>query len=377
MKKFILLALFLIFLIPPVSAEESIQDIVKNLYKEQKYDDIIKYADLSEEYPSEALYYIGLAFYMKSEDAKCLKYLDMCLQKDSLNSDAHFIKGKTYYYMSNLTEAINSIQKAIKIDSNRSIFYSGLGDVYEHKNELDTALKYYLISYDLEDTPDRTYFMLSQIYGNLNLSDKALEYSYIAKEKLSKKSDQYILVLYNIGLLQYLSGNYEKAEESLLELLSIKPDDYMSMPKLIQVYYAQKKYELAIPLKESLYKAREEGLLDQSMSFMFCFDQFKWEGKNIQVHERYDEPEGELYYKHLFYILDDENNIEYRIQTENSPILVSTDGGKYFLGMNKGETHYTFNVVFKEDFDYDELRQTVIAVLDGKLKPATSSKVSR
>ncbi len=373
MQKMLLLFMFIILSAPKLFAEEDVGEVFKNLYAEQNYDEILKHLDESEDYSSKALYYFGMAYYMKSDDQNCLKYLNKCIDKDSSNLDAYFIIGKTYYYMSEYEKSILNIRKAISIDSTRSIFYSGLADTYLELQNTDSALKYYQISYDLGDAPEQTYFMLPQVYGALNMNDKVIEYSYIAKEQIARDTDRYLIVLYNIGLFEYLAHNYDKAEDALVELLSIKPDDYLSIPKLIQVYYAKKKYDMAKPLKEVLYEAEKKGLLNEPMDFMFCFDQFTWNGKHIQVHERYAEPDGKLYYKHLFYILDEDENIEFRIQTENSPILVSMGTGKYLLGMNKGDMHYTFNIGFGEDFNYEELKQAVIDILDGKIKPGASS----
>lgn len=108
---------------------------------------------------------------------------------------------------------------------------------------------------------------------------------------------------------------------------------------------------------------------------MYCFDQFSWKDKQIQAFERFEEgPSKDIYMKHLFYVVDKNDHIEFRIQTEYSPVSVENGGAKYLLCMTKGNKHYTYKIGFNDDFDYDDMKKSVIDVLDGKLKPVAGSQ---
>lgn len=157
-------------------------------------------------------------------------------------------------------------------------------------------------------------------------------------------------------------------------MIEFAPNDYQSFAKLIQIYYGKKEYEKTKPLKEKLYKAYEQGKLSDNLKSMFCFDQFEWNGKLILAYERFAVKEGELYYKHIFYIPNDKGETEFTIQTENSPISIELGGSKYVLGMDKGGTHSTFNYGFDENLNYEDLKKTVILVLDEKIKAGASSR---
>ena len=366
----------LTFLSLMVMAQDDQTTELKGLYENQKYDEIIdRYASEAKKHPAKAIYYIGMAYYMKMDDNNCAKYMAMSIDKDPTDSDAHFIKGMTYNYMAQFDNAIKSFNKAIELNNTSSDYYSGLGDSYFNLDNLDKALEAYQKAIKQEKTSDRPFSMIPQIYNSLNQKDKALEAFYIAKNKISKETDSYITVLYNIGLLELLGESYEKAETAFTELVEQVPNDYHSYAKLIQIHYARKQYDKVKPLREKLYDAYGEGLLKDDMKDMFCFDQFKWNDKLIQVFERFAEPEGELYYKHLFYVVNKGDEVECRIQTENSVISVEFGGPKYILGMDKGNTHSTFNVGFNEDFKYEDLKSTVIDILEGKLKIAASSRL--
>ncbi|REG86022.1 tetratricopeptide repeat protein [Winogradskyella sediminis] len=359
-------------------AQDQLATELEVALNEEQYDKIIgEHADKANDYSAKAIYYIGMAYYMKADDDNVLKLMDLSIQKDSTDPDAYFIKGMTYNYMGQFDNAISSFNKAIALNSNDSNYYSGLGDAFISQDKLDQALSAYTTATEKHKPIERPFTMIPQIYAELNQPDKALDAFYKSKDMISIESDSYIIALYNIGLYEFLKKEYTKSEIAYKELLERVPNDYGSYAKLIQVYYGQKEYDKAVPLKEKLYIAYNEGKLKDSLKTQFCFDQFEWNGKLIFVYERFEENEGELYYKHIFYVTNDKGETEFTIQTENSPISIELGGSKYVLGMDKNGTHSTFRYGFEEDFDYDDLKKTVILVLEEKIKAGASSRKSK
>ncbi len=356
-------------------AQEQITTELKKAYGDEKYDLIIsEHSTNASEHPAKAIYYIALAYYMKADDSNVLKLLDLSIAKDNTDPDVYFIKGMTLNYTGQFDKAIESFNKAIKLDSTNTNYYSGLGDSYISQEKNEKALSAYLTATEKNDPIDRPFTMIPQIYAELNQPDKALDAYYKSLKKISKESDSYINALYNIGLYELLNKDYEKSEIALKELIQLAPNDFHSYAKLIQVYYGKNEYEKAKPLREKLYQAYDQGILKDDLREMFCFDQFNWNDKLIQVFERFAVREGELYYKHLFYVVNNYGEIEFRIQTENSPVSIKQGGPKYVLGMDKDGTHSTFRYGFEENFDYDNLKQKVILVLEEKIKPGASSR---
>ena len=356
-------------------AQDKITDELKSLSDSEQYDKIIKeYAPKSKDYSAKSLYYIGFAYYMTEDDNNCIKFMDLSIGKDAKDPAPHYIKASTLNYMGKYNDAIKSFQAAIGIKADDAKSYSGLGDSYNQLGKKDLALEAYKKATEQENCPNSAYSMIAQIYYDLKENDKALEAFYVAKSKISKKSDSYINVLFNIGLFESLKGNYEKAEPAFVELLQLDPKDYHSYAKLIQIYYARKDYENAKPYKDKLYEAHRKGELTDNLKDMFCFDQFDWNGKKIMVFERYEnENKGEIYEKHIFNIIDSKGNIEYTIQTEFSPISVEFGGTKYILCAWKDNVHINYGLGFNDDFKYDDLKKTVMEVLNGKIKPAATT----
>lgn len=369
MKKILTTIILTIFCLT-IFAQNNITDELKTLSENKQFDKIIgQYATTSKDYPAKSLYYIGLAYYMKGDDANCIKFMDLSIDKDSKDPVPHYIKASTLNYMSRYNEAINCFQTAISLKPDDAEFYSGLGDSYYQLKKNDLALAAYKKATAQEKCPDRPYSMIAQIHSELKEDDKALEAFYIAKSEISKESDSYINALYNIGLLESLKGNYDKAESAFLELIQLAPNDYHSYAKLIQIYYQRKDYEKAKPYKDKLYEAHKNGELKDNLKDMFCFDQFKWNDYLVQVFERYEnENKSRIYNKHIFYVVDKTNQIVLRIQTEFSPISIELSGPKYLLCANKGATHYNPGIGFNDDLKYENLKAAAIKLMEKYMK---------
>lgn len=353
-----------------IFAQDKIIDELKTLSDNKQYDKIIEqHASKSNEYSAKSLYYIGLAYYMKEDDNNCIKFMDLSINKDSKDPAPHYIKASTLNYMGKYNEAIKCFQTAINVKSDDAEFYSGLGDSYYQLEKFDLALENYKKATEQNKCPDRPYSMIAQIYSDLKQNDKALEAFYNAKSKISNQSNSYINALFNIGLLESLKGNYEKAEPVFVELLQLDPTDFHSYAKLIQIYYHRKEYEKAKPYKDKLYEAHKKGLLKDNLKDMFCFDQFKWNDHLIQVFERYEnENKGDIYNKHIFYVIDNSDKIVLRVQTEFSPISIELGGPKYLLCANKGGTHYNPGIGFNDDLKYDNLKTEAIKLFEKYMK---------
>lgn len=352
-----------------IAAQDKITDELKILSENKEYDKIIEHAAKSKDYSARSLYYIGLAYYMKENDKDCIRFMDLSIDKNAKDPAPHYIKGSTLNYMGKYSEAAKCFQTAISLNSEDAVFYSGLGDSYYHLEKNELALEAYRTATEKNGCPDRPYSMIAQIYSDLKENDKALEAFYIAKSKISKESDSYTNALFNIGVLESLKGNYDKAEPLFIELIQLDPTDYHSYAKLIQVYFHRKEYDKVKPYKDKLYEAHKSGKLKDNLKDMFCFDQFKWNDYLVQVFERYEnENKGAIYNKHIFYVIDNAGEIVFRVQTEFSPVSVELGGPKYILCANKGSIHYNAGIGFNDDFKYDNLKSAAIKMIERYVK---------
>jgi len=371
-----ILVLFGLFIVFTGFGQESITEDIRSLYQRNEFDSLLeKYAQDYEDLSDSALHYLGLSCYNTEDDENCLHFLKLSLAKDSNNPEAYFYIGMTHNYMSNYDKAINAFLTAIEFNSEDGKSHCGLGDSYYNQKEPLKALIAYQNAVNTKRAPDRAYMMIAQIYTNMGLDAEALKSYYLAKTKISKETTSYVNCLYNIGLYELSGKQYENAKITYSELIEISPNDEEIIKKLIQVYYAQGDYSKAEPLKRRLYSIHSRQPKQAKTKKMFCFDQFEYLGKNVVAYEYFDNPAGTLYYKHIFYILDEAGQVDYSVQTENSTISEEMGGPKYLLGKSSSYGHNTYSIGFEEDFHYDDLKDAVKKVIDGSTQPASYSRI--
>lgn len=262
MKKVFLLLLIVCSSWAAFAQEDSIDVKIEAAYDNREFDQIItKYGEKGVDYSAESLFYIGMAYYMKSQDEKCLQFMDRCIAKNDSFPNSYYIKGETLNSMSKFAEAIPLFEKAISLDDSDADYYTGMGDSYLNLEKPEKALEFYLKATQKEKIRDRPYAMLGHVYSDLGQKDKALAAFYAAKEEIANDSDYYFSVMFNIGLYEYLNKNYDKSELAYKTLHEQNPDDYELCEKLIQVYYGKKEYDKAKPYKDKLYEGYEAGKL--------------------------------------------------------------------------------------------------------------------
>ncbi|WP_196885055.1 tetratricopeptide repeat protein [Aureivirga sp. CE67] len=369
MKKIIITICVLMFSVS-IFAQNSMDKKLEELYLEEKYDELIKnYASKDEDYSGEAYYYIGKAYYMKSDDTNCIKYMDLSIEKNPMAADAFYFKGKSFQYLDQYEKSLEFLKKAEELNNTISVYQSSIGDSYYNLKKYDEAIEYYKKATKHEKVDKRPFSMLGQIYSEKNKNEEALKYYYLAKEKDQTKAEEYANTVFNIGLLELLSKNYDKAEKAFAEVLELVPNDYHAVAKMIQVYYAKKQYEKAEPFREILYDAKKKNLLPEFMSDKFCFYQFDWKEYLVQVFERYENrSSGGIYYKHIFYVVNKSGDIEFTVQTEFSPVAMELENIKYLLCSQKGSIHGNSGIGFNDGFDFDDLKSAAIKYMENLTK---------
>jgi tetratricopeptide (TPR) repeat protein len=368
--KQLLITLFIGLITIPMHAQET-DDTLKLLTEHKQYKKIIEdYSKNYENLSAKALYYIGQAYYMLEEDQACLKFMDLSIQKNNQDPGPFFIKASTLNYMGKYDDAIKHFKEAIKLNPKDEQSYTGLGDAYYQKEELAHAAEYYEDAIKFPHCPERTFYMLGQTYSGLKDNKKALEAYYLVKDKANPTSQYYMNSLFNIGLLELMKKNYPKAEEVFKEIIRVSPQDCYAYSKLIQIYYHYQDYKKAEPLKEVLYTAYHQGKLKgTNLEDMFCIDQFDWKNYKVMAFERYEnENKGKIYYKHLFYVRDENDKTVLRVQTEYSPISVELNGPAYLLCVNQDATHFNPGIGFSEDYSYKDIKSASLKLFEEFIK---------
>ena len=201
------------------------------------------------------------------------------------------------------------------------------------------------------------------------------------------KADPYDrLSLYNLGLMNYLEGEYKFAINYWVRLKDLEPNDWHVRAKLIQAYSASKDIEnREKEIKEIINKRNSGKYEDLSSKGFFIRDQFAVDDKTIFVFDYYDmNPEwklGPMIWK--FYIkysnpVDDGLFISlgsYDATTEFSRSMgeIGADERLYHLdGYWESGKHSTYGF-YKTKPDYDMIKNQVIDIIKGKKKERSST----
>jgi tetratricopeptide (TPR) repeat protein len=356
---------------------------LKDLYDNKKFDEIINYtAKDTKEFEGKALYFIGMAYYMKQDDENAMKYLDMAIKKGPVDYDMYYYKGMEYYYGKKYREAIVYFKKAIEMMPTEPNYYGSMGDAYLGLENMDSALIYCKKAISYSNCNTRYYMLVGEISAQNNNYTEALNTYKTVLPMLSAtdNADEYNKCFYNIGLMQELMGDSVGAKTTFEKFVKENPHDYHAIAKLIQTYYANGEYDKTLPYKKLLYDAHKNDSLPEEMSKMFCFDQFKWGGKNIMAFEHYDEPAGDyMYIKHTFYIINDSGKVEYRIQSESDALLHSEHPDEQYVLclVNDSGYHTYWDFIFNDDVKYPALKKAVLSILNGTSKAGSTTNIGK
>lgn len=211
---------------------------------------------------------------------------------------------------------------------------------------------------------------------------KALEEFNKSASLINKEDPAYINILKSIGQLEYtVYKNYAASISAYSKMLSLVPQDYDSYPKLIKAYYADKQYSKGDSLYNIMKGKYDENLLsDEYKKFgNVAIDEFYWNDQKLIVYKSFVIPEKTLDIMYRIYLLSkDGQSVERTLVTEKT-IQIEENGAMHLL-CEQGENgyHRTYPYGWSSDnIDYDSLKESILLVLNEKLKPSASSRPAK
>lgn len=366
-------ALFsLLFTLPALLSAQNPDEKIRKWFEKKEMEKVVKLAARTETLRDTSWVLAGLAANELRRDSVALIYFNRALDQNPDYANAWYYRSFIHRNNERHDQALADIWRALALHPDDPDFWMQLGDMQAKQGRPDSALAAYQTAAALPECRPVVFLKTGNVLDRLDRDAEALAAYNTARERLDPASEPYQICLYNIGLHEYLAGNYGPAQSTLEELLRINPKEFDAVAKLIQVHYAQGHYAAGDRLKPVLYEAHEKNELPARLRDDFCFDQFQWNGRHIAVYERF-ENSGALYYKHVFYLFDAAGKTELTVQTESS-FAIRMGDYHYTLGMDKSGKHYTYiQYGFPKEPDYPALKAAVIEVLEGKAKPSSSS----
>ncbi|MCE7869295.1 hypothetical protein DYH09_02845 [bacterium CPR1] len=189
-------------------------------------------------------------------------------------------------------------------------------------------------------------------------------------------------LLFNGGLAAYLAGDGPTAIALWQELKKREPGDWRLLAKLVQAYQLtgdlkardQERVELM-----ALWRKNPAAIQQKS----FCREQFLVGGESVMAFESW-QLEGDRAVRYTFSVLSPDGKEKYRISLGSYEATTQFGRESGELGPNDHYWHldyygpgehrtYAFQ---KVEPTYDEVRKLVTGILEGSIKPLSSSKKS-
>ncbi|AOR28860.1 hypothetical protein FORMB_18280 [Formosa sp. Hel1_33_131] len=349
------------------------EELIKTLFENKQYDQIIsEHSAKVKDYSAKAIYYVGMAYYSKAYHNKpyykeFLKLMNLSIKKDKTNPRPHFIKGSYFNYIGRFRSAIKSLKKAIKLNPNNSYYLNELGNSHLFIGNNDKAIKLYKHALQKDDPPDYLFTQIAQVYLIKNDIKNALKSFYVAKNNISKETQLYISVLENIAKHERSTKHLDKALIAFKELNKLDPTNIKYYAEIIQVYNAKKDYEKAELHKQKLYENYAKDTVSEYPRTFFCFDKFILKGKRVHGLEQFKATKDKNY-KHMFLQINENGKPEIIIRTTILSDSLKSGSPKYVLEMEKNKIHTIFPYKFVENFNYNDLKKTVILIFNKQIK---------
>jgi tetratricopeptide (TPR) repeat protein len=158
---------------------------------------------------------IAISLFKMEDYAKAEKALQALVDKNPKDAELVYTLGKNYFEMELETKAIPYYVKAIELDGTRSQWSHELGLLYYNNNNFKGAAIYF---------------------------NKAAEQGFVQSNDFKE----------NLGFAYIYSGEFEKGEKILLDIIARKPGDKEMLRVIADAYYQQKQYDKSLEFCQKL-----------------------------------------------------------------------------------------------------------------------------
>lgn len=196
-----------------------------------------------------------------------------------------------------------------------------------------------------------------------------------------RKSNPTASVFWNLGMSAAEVGNNDEALHAWLSYREIAPNNWQVRAKLVQTYQALGDLKARDRERADLIALWQAGT-DTKLSAepIFCREQFKQNGRKVMVLE-YFNPSGPKLIVYSFAVVNESGQQDFKISlgSYDNTNQVALELGQrpkdkriYHLDLYRSNLHETHGMYLGQP-SYDEIRQVVVDVLDGRNRAISSS----
>jgi len=195
---------------------KAINELVELFYNYHQYQDAINYAVKCKDCDHERT--IAMSYFKMEDYGNAEKRLLAFLSKNPKDAEATYTLGRAYLEMELETKAIPYYLKAIDLDGTKYQWMVELGTLYFNNNNFKGAAAYF---------------------------NRAVENGYVKNNDFNE----------NLGFAYLYSGEYDKGEKIIQELIARKPGDKDLVRDMAQAFYDAKLYDKCLDYCQKLMEA--------------------------------------------------------------------------------------------------------------------------
>ena len=206
---------------------------ILELYKEKKYQDVIKFGEKlikKKSNDTQLIYLLGLSFINLQKFLNAEKYFEKLLSLKKTH-DIYYIYGNILKRLKKYSEASASFEKAIELNPNFSEAFNNLGNIKKSLNEPDKAIECFKMAIKLKDNNIEALFNLASIYQENNKFEDLIK----VYKKLLHFDKNHIKTLYNLGSAYLFLGNISEGKNYFQKVLKLDQSNIPSFRNYVSV----------------------------------------------------------------------------------------------------------------------------------------------
>ena len=206
---------------------------ILELYKEKKYQDVIKFGEQlikKKSNDTQLIYLLGLSFINLQKFLNAEKYFEKLLSLKK-TYEIYYIYGNILKSLKKYSEASTSFEKAIELNPNFSEAFNNLGNIKKSLNEPDKAIECFKMAIKLKDNNIEALFNLASIYQENNKFEDLIK----IYKKLLQFDKNHIKTLYNLGSAYLFLGNIPEGKNYFEKVLKLDQSNIPSFRNYVSV----------------------------------------------------------------------------------------------------------------------------------------------
>jgi tetratricopeptide (TPR) repeat protein len=319
---------------------------------------------------------LGKGYFYLREDDKASAAYDRAIELAPKEAEYHFMKGVLLNYQEKPEEAAEALTAATELDPKKAAYWFELGTTYARAEKPDEATAAFERAVEADPKHGRAHLMIGVLKLQAGDEDGAMALF----QKAAKADPDYVMAHYNIGQVHQTRGRHEDAIRAFKAASRLAPDDWRIRAKLVQEWQALGKTKERDAARDALFRLHDDGAIDAEM---YCREQFTHGDERVMAFE-YFELKGERAVRYSFQVLEpgkDEPKYKISLGSYDTTTQIARETDEigpedrifHLDGYYPNGEHRTFGF-YNEEPSYEDTREAVTAILEGKARPVSSSK---